>query len=227
MFLMFNIGVFGGSCCYFVADVHTRVVGMSGGCYALVGMHFGDVLMNFNEQARAAEHFESLPPDEKRDVENLWRKMVISPKKKIAALLLFVTVDLVQSYLMRGGGVSLSAHFGGFVAGFLICIIMGHNLVVQGFERVFWVFAFVAGTALVVFCMLWAMPTFPPQDIFEQVRWCWGRQIANISAFGDNKWQCVRCPDTACIDRWHIQEYIQSVSDRTCQAKGGWDVTDG
>jgi len=226
MFLMFNIGVFGGSCCCFVADPHTRVVGMSGGCYALVGMHFGDVLMNFNEQRRAAEHFANLPSEQKKNLENIWRKMIIAPRQKIAVLLLLVTIDLVQGYLTRGSGVSLSAHFGGFVAGFLICIVLGHNMVVKGHERCFWVCAVLAGTGCILFCMLWGM-SWPPRDIFDPTPWCWGRQIANVSVFGDNTWHCVRCPDDACIRRWHIQAYIETVTDRTCQSNGGWDVTDG
>jgi len=226
MFIMFNVGVFGGSCCTFVADPHTRVVGMSGGCYALVGMHFGDVLLNFNEMKRAAEHFKQMPKDQQKDIATIWRKMIISPAQKVAALLLLTTVDIVQGYLTRGGGVSLSAHFGGFVAGFLICIVIGHNLVVQGHERCFWLAALLAGVCCITFCMIWGM-SWPPQDIFERVRWCWGRQIANVTAFGDNQWHCVRCPDDACIARWHVQRYIANVTDRTCQRNGGWDVTDG
>jgi len=226
MFLMFNIGVFGGACCCFVADPHTRVVGMSGGCYALVGMHFGDVLMNFQEMRLAAEHFAQLPPNEKRDLHNVWRKMIISPRQKIAALLFLVTLDLVQGYLSRGSDVSLAAHFGGFVAGFLVCIVVGHNLVIRGRECLFWWAAFAAGAGLIVFCMLWGM-SWPPRDIFDPVPWCWGRQIANVSVFGDNQWHCVRCPDDACIARWHIQRYIENVTDRVCQRNGGWDITDG
>ena len=37
MFLMFNIGVFGGACCFFVNNPFDTVVGMSGGCYSLIG----------------------------------------------------------------------------------------------------------------------------------------------------------------------------------------------
>merc|ERR1719210_934300 len=88
MFIMFNVGVFGGACCYFVSDVHTRVVGMSGGCYALVGMHFGDVLMNFHEQRTAAKRFSELPPEEKKELENLWKRMIMSPQKKLFYLVL-------------------------------------------------------------------------------------------------------------------------------------------
>uniref|UniRef100_A0A7S1WIT6 Peptidase S54 rhomboid domain-containing protein n=1 Tax=Alexandrium catenella TaxID=2925 RepID=A0A7S1WIT6_ALECA len=226
MFLMFNIGVFGGSCCCFVADPHSRVVGMSGGCYALMGMHLGDVFMNYSEMSKASQNWKNLPASQQKGIENAWRKMIISPKVKLAILTAVITIDLVQSYLARKGGVSLSAHFGGGVAGFLACIVFGHNLVVKGHERVVWGLAFLCGGGLIAFCMLWGM-SWPPRDIFSQVPWCWGRQIANVTAFGDNQWYCVRCPDDACIARWHIQRYIEMVTDRTCQRKGGWDVTDG
>lgn len=226
MFLMFNIGVFGGACCCFVFDPHSRVVGMSGGCYALIGMHFGDVLMNFTEMAKAKANWDKLPSEEKRKKEVIWRKMIISPKQKIAALVLLVTLDTAQGYLTRGGGVSLSAHAGGFVAGFLVCIVIGHNLVVKGYERFFWAAALITGGCLIAASMVWGM-RWPPRDIFEQVPWCWGRQIANVTVFGDNKWHCVRCPDQACIARWHIQRYIATVTDRTCQNNGGWKITDG
>merc|ERR1719210_44468 len=67
MFIMFNSGVLGGACCYLVSDVHTRVVGMSGGCYALLGMHFGDLIINFHEESQADELLSSKEFTELRD----------------------------------------------------------------------------------------------------------------------------------------------------------------
>lgn len=49
--LMFNIGVVGGAMCYSVNDAHTVVVGCSGGCYALIGTHIADLLMNWRSCA--------------------------------------------------------------------------------------------------------------------------------------------------------------------------------
>merc|ERR1719277_1272699 len=50
MAVMFNVGVFGGACCYFLSDAHTVVVGCSGGCYALIGMHVADLIMNWAQK---------------------------------------------------------------------------------------------------------------------------------------------------------------------------------
>jgi rhomboid-related protein 1/2/3 len=226
MFIMWNIGVFGGACCYFVSDIHTRVVGMSGGVYALMGMHFGDVLMNFDEQRRATKHYKDTFSDGVRStVHTKWKKMIIPPHWKLLALLVILAIDLVQGFATRSSSTSHSAHFGGFVAGFLVCVVVGQNLVIKNYERVLWVLAVGIGLALAAACVAWGM-SWPPQEIFEQVRWCWGRQIANVTAFGNNEWHCVRCADDACIARWARQKYIQAVSDRVCQKNGGWAVTE-
>mmetsp|Transcript_59674 Transcript_59674/g.138997 ORF Transcript_59674/g.138997 Transcript_59674/m.138997 type:complete len:217 (-) Transcript_59674:117-767(-) len=211
MLIMFNVGVFGGACCFMVSDVHTRVVGMSGGCYALVGMHFGDVLMNYSERGFAAKH-----------VKEAWRKMILSPWKKLLCLVLMVAIDSLQAYLSLGSSTSHSVHFGGFVAGFLICIVIGVNLVVKGHERVFWVAAFALGVGLVIFCLSWGM-SWPPRDIFEQFPWCWGRQVANATLFPDSAYHCVRCADEVCIARWQTQSHMAYVSDRACLRAGGWE----
>ena len=48
---MFELGVLGGAGCVCVFDSHARVVGMSGGAYALLGMQLGDVLLNWERKS--------------------------------------------------------------------------------------------------------------------------------------------------------------------------------
>jgi len=197
---MFNVGVFGGACCYFVSDLHTRVVGMSGGCYALLGMHLADVVMNWAEKAYS--------------------------KQKLIFLIVVAAADLISAYFTLGSGTSHSAHLGGYVAGLLIGILAGRNLVTLGCERGLKAIALIIAGMLVVFSVGWGM-MFPPQEIWEQVRWCWGRQVANSTIFGDNDYHCVRCSNDACIQRWSQQVWISEVSSRICSQNGGYDVTDG
>lgn len=230
MFLMFNVGVFGGACCYMVFDVHTRVVGMSGGCYALVGMHFGDILLNWQEQARNAQTFKTLaehsnPGEDMTETERIWRKMTIPPKKKFLALVIVVAIDLIQASFTMGTGTSHTVHSGGAVAGFLICIVVGVNIVVEDYEEYFWHGALAAGVALVIFCISWGM-SWPPRDAFDTTPWCWGRQVANATIFKDNNWHCVRCADHACIARWSVQRHIELVTDRVCRKGLGWEITE-
>merc|ERR1712228_581921 len=51
MVLMFNLGVFGGSCAVMVWDVHRQTVGMSGGVYALLGIMLADLIMNWSQKS--------------------------------------------------------------------------------------------------------------------------------------------------------------------------------
>merc|ERR1719199_1824550 len=48
--IMYNIGVVGGALCYFVADARNAVVGMSGGCYSLIGVHLAYTIINWHQR---------------------------------------------------------------------------------------------------------------------------------------------------------------------------------
>merc|ERR1711972_546199 len=50
MLFMYNIGVLGGACGWMVCDLHAATVGMSGGCYALIGISLADLCMNWHEK---------------------------------------------------------------------------------------------------------------------------------------------------------------------------------
>merc|ERR1712173_261565 len=77
-----------------------------------------------------------------------------------------------------------AAHFGGAIAGFLICIVVGKNRAIRNHECVLRLLALLLGLGLVLFCLAWGM-SWAPHDIFDPVRWCWARQVISPSAFGD------------------------------------------
>mmetsp|Transcript_41971 Transcript_41971/g.115803 ORF Transcript_41971/g.115803 Transcript_41971/m.115803 type:complete len:511 (-) Transcript_41971:166-1698(-) len=221
--LIFNIGVFGGACCYFVADIHAEVVGMSGGCYSLLGMQLGDILMNFTEHSRAARYFR----DEMQGdtAVEYWKRMIFSPWLKLFMLLLIAALNIVEGILTLGSQTSHSVHVGGAIAGFFASIVIGENYVLRGREKCAWISALVVGFVLAAACVVWAMQ-WPPRHIFDQVPWCWARSIANITVFEDTRWHCVRCPDDDCISRWSIHENLVVATERLCDQTGGWSITE-
>lgn len=174
MFLMFNIGVFGGACCFFVNNPFDTVVGMSGGCYSLIGMHFADLVMNWNQ------------------------------KKFRMPTLVFITLLAgadISSYMMTmsSENASHSAHMGGAIAGLIIGVMIGENKKVMFHERVIQVILTLVGIGLVGFCLAHNYTTWPPTDIWGAQGYCWHRQVW-ISGQNMTEWQCARCGSKECID---------------------------
>merc|ERR1740130_1595199 len=102
---MFNAGVFGGACNCLLCDSHSPVIGMSGGCYALLGMILADLIIN-------------------------WKQ-----KKFRTATLVFLSVlawmDFVTAWMSTESGKSNTAHLGGYIAGTIMGILIGENLKVK------------------------------------------------------------------------------------------------
>lgn len=195
LFMMFNIGVIGGACCFFFNDAHTTVVGMSGGCYALIGMHIGNVIMNWDQLK--------------------FRKPILF------FLAVLVGVD-VGSFLLSVGAhnASHSAHMGGAVAGAIIGILIGDNLKVTQLERVVQGFFLFVAVVCVGFSLTWLGTQWPPRNIWGDVGWCWMRQVWK---FPMTKFECVRCGDTDCMKTWvdWAGEHIGKVNFENCQ-ESGW-----
>eukprot|EP00927_Polykrikos_kofoidii_P053709 TRINITY_DN48275_c0_g1_i1.p1 TRINITY_DN48275_c0_g1~~TRINITY_DN48275_c0_g1_i1.p1 ORF type:complete len:483 (+),score=57.33 TRINITY_DN48275_c0_g1_i1:73-1449(+) len=196
IFLMFNIGVFGGACCCLVSAAHSSVVGMSGGCYALVGMHLADLVMNWRQ---------------KRFRWPTLALLVVS-----AGLDLFVSLGLTRGSTTT----SHAAHFGGYVAGTFIGILLGKNLQVDRWERVLQVVVFGVGVVLVVSCFLWSSVHWPPRDIWRSLGYCWLRQVYNSSFSAE--WACVRCEHQQCVAGWMQQKHINTVNINECLALDRW-----
>eukprot|EP00928_Gymnodinium_smaydae_P060805 TRINITY_DN4460_c1_g1_i1.p1 TRINITY_DN4460_c1_g1~~TRINITY_DN4460_c1_g1_i1.p1 ORF type:complete len:628 (+),score=70.77 TRINITY_DN4460_c1_g1_i1:242-1885(+) len=196
MILMFNVGVLGGAFCYMVADAHTVVVGMSGGCYALIGLHISDLMLNWRQKKFR------LPT--------------------VFFLLVMIAID-VSSYMFAVGSdkASHTAHVGGVLAGIMIGVLLGKNLHVNRKEIALMVVTFVIAGGLVLFCLIWVAIHPSPRSIFESLGWCWLRQVYDPASPGAG-YVCVKCGTQECIDRFVGPGYpIQRVSYSTCQRVTG------
>jgi len=197
MAIMYNLGVMGGALCYFIADSRHFIVGMSGGCYSLIGTHLAGLIINWHQKR--------------------YRKVVV------AFLVILALVDLLNYLLLvdRDGEdrPSYSAHAGGYIAGVLTGIVLGENLHVKEWEIHFRRFALILALVCCVFCMVWAM-FWPPMTIFDPYRWCWFRQVYNKTLFGDRDWHCVRCGTQTCIDKWDLMPWLSHVTMAVCDDRG-------
>jgi rhomboid-related protein 1/2/3 len=192
----YNVGVASGALSHAVSNCHTRLVGMSGGVYALMGMHVGELVLN-------------------------WRQMRYR-LVKLLVLGALTAADLANSLLLHGGSVSHATHLGGFLAGLSIAILFGRNLKVHWYERVLQAVVAVASIAAVGFAIVWLLQ-WAPRTIWEPTPWCWARQVADRNAFGNTEWHCVRCHSQACIERWSATGHIATVDHNACP---GWAFTE-
>lgn len=143
---------------------------MSGGCYALQGMHLSDLLINWESHS--------------------------APKTKLCGLVALVALDLVYSHYGVTRDISHSAHIGGYIGGLLIGILVGRSFGDRRCERAVKAIAVLFACVAVCFCVGWSQ-IWPPRDIWDNDRWCWARQVMNASLFQDSSWHCVRCGDHA------------------------------
>jgi membrane associated rhomboid family serine protease len=199
MAIMFNVGVFGGACCYMFADAHTAVVGCSGGCYALIGIHIADIIMNWSQ------------------------KKFRLPTVVMIALL--IKVDLLTYALStEDSSKSHSAHVGGAVAGLIIGVLVCKNTHVKAHERIVAGVLAVIGAFLVAFSLGWmGAQRDGPLNIFEaadgESGWCWLRQIYS-QKLDASQWVCMRCGTQDCIERWSKANNILMVNPEICDAQG-------
>lgn len=143
-------GVLGGALCYAVADAHSIVVGCSGGVYALLGMHLGDLMINWSDKP------------------NHYRLPVLFFLIAVAAadFLAYTATRLADQ---GGSQVAHAAHIGGFITGAVFMIVLGKNENVKTHEQVSRVVAFVLGCCLLVFACWWDASHWPPRNIFEEL----------------------------------------------------------
>jgi len=181
MFIMFNAGVLGGAFCNMVADGHTPVVGCSGGCYALIGIHIADLIMNWSQ-----------------------KKFRIPT---LVFIIFLVTVDFLFNFLStEQSNTSHSAHLGGSVAGVAVGIAVVRNLRVSRFERFIIDAAILFALFWTIFSMAWLFSqTEGPRSIWEAMAdepgWCWYRAFLDFD-LKPLEWRCVRCGTEDCVEWW-------------------------
>lgn len=202
--LMFNIGVFGGSCMHFVNDAHTVVVGCSGGCYALIGIHLGDLIMNWSQ------------------------KKFRIPTLVLLAMLVGIDVGSVLLSLSSEQS-SHSAHIGGAVAGLIIGCIVCKNIRSVWYEKYIVAFFSLLGIALTGLCMAWLFTRDGgPLNIWEyqagETGWCWWQQVWNFE-IDEHSWECVRCGTVECVNKVKEQKHLKSVSLEDCEISGYLDIS--
>lgn len=202
MALMYELGVFGGACCYMLVDGHLPVVGTSGGCFSLIGIRFGDLIMNWSQRP--------------------WRW----------AQLFFLTAVITINFVVEatskpegGASTSQAAHVGGGIAGLLAGVLLGRNLVRTRCELIFQACILCLAAALVAASFGVGMQ-WPPKNILEDEPWCWMRQVSNASLTGTWRWLCVRCSSESCIESWSQQLRMHVVSQESCEERGGFWFTE-
>eukprot|EP00927_Polykrikos_kofoidii_P028183 TRINITY_DN24640_c0_g1_i1.p1 TRINITY_DN24640_c0_g1~~TRINITY_DN24640_c0_g1_i1.p1 ORF type:complete len:777 (-),score=112.14 TRINITY_DN24640_c0_g1_i1:67-2397(-) len=190
MLIMYTVGVFGAACIKSVADIHVAVVGMSGGCYALVGMHASDLVLNWSHKRYRHVH--------------------------VLVLVIFAMLDLMNSVVLMGGNGRQNnwSHLGGVVAGLSVGIVVGRSLVVKRWQRVMAAMILLTSGFIAAFCVAWAQQ-WPPRS-FGESGWCWLRQVRSVTRFGDVAWHCVRCHSRECIQEWSKEVDIAVASERAC-----------
>jgi len=197
MILMYQAGVLGGAIATIGFNNHIDMVGMSGGCYALLGTHWAYLVLNWSVK-----------------------------KYRYVELAMLLCIILADGWTLLNSDVAysaVSAHAGGMAAGFIFGLYFGINLVRRTWERKLQFVSMSIGIALVVFCLVFGLQ-WAPRTLMDPVPYCWARQVFNPSLFGDKRWHCVRCADQVCIDSWALQTYVERVSLLLC-LENGWNDT--
>eukprot|EP00928_Gymnodinium_smaydae_P020364 TRINITY_DN17870_c0_g3_i1.p1 TRINITY_DN17870_c0_g3~~TRINITY_DN17870_c0_g3_i1.p1 ORF type:complete len:527 (-),score=149.62 TRINITY_DN17870_c0_g3_i1:96-1676(-) len=200
--LMYNAGVLGGSLCYFVTDAHSIVVGCSGGCYSLIGIHTADLIMNWSQKK--------------------FRCPVI------VLLTLLVGIDLVTYYSGGHGTSSNAAHVGGVVAGLIVGVLLCDNAKVKDYEKVIMAVLGFVGVCLTALCLTWLfIQDAGPRTVFEALNgeqgWCWVRAVLDARVNPTN-WQCIRCGTKDCIASFDDSYMKAEVDPHFCDAGGYLDM---
>lgn len=205
-FLLFNAGVASGAMTSMVWNVRSELVGMSAGCYALLFVHFAELLMNWGQS-----RFRNA---------------------KLVLLLAIVALDIANIQLTQlelsdvladeMKAVSHSVHAGGALTGFVLGIVFSRNLIVHQRERCYQLIALVVFAGFLAYNLAY-IAQWPPRTYTDPEPWCWSAQVFNQSLFIDPVYHCVRCADTRCIERWHsTQRWIEPVTWQNCKYESKW-----
>lgn len=194
LFFMFNLGVIGGGLNWLCFDPHRVTFGASGGCYALLGIHVADIMMNWSQTK--------------------FRYILFGFLIFIGILdIILVSVGTEDASGLRP---SYTTHYGGVVTGIISGVFAVPKSVTkdQSNIRVLRWVLFGVGLAFLVISVMWWLtnplpgvrdlwgPSDPPR--------CWQGQGYISSKFaGKNQtsWGCVACSTRECVEGWYEHEF--------------------
>mmetsp|Transcript_78257 Transcript_78257/g.162531 ORF Transcript_78257/g.162531 Transcript_78257/m.162531 type:complete len:571 (-) Transcript_78257:436-2148(-) len=201
VFVAFNFGIIGSAIMYFIFEAHRMLLGMSGGVFALLGMHFQQLFMNWSE------------------TRHHWFTLFV-----LVALACLEILALKTDQLFTSLDMAISCNLGGLVAGFLISADLIMDFKVSCCERV----GMLLGSALfiitLIFCIYWLVSNEDkPINVFEKgvlpEGYCWYKQ--SVTYYQNYTVQeCVRCATRSCIDLWTHLEGRTFIHLDDCRAQG-------
>jgi len=207
--VIFNVGVICAAFNFAIIDGHASLIGMSGGVYALMGMTFGSLILNWHDTRYR--------------------------RPELLLLLILLSMDLTFAYfdsLSADNETSHSAHFGGYAAGVILGVLIGRNLdeeeeshhayTLRG-ERILQGILASAGALLLILELIW-FAQWPPRTLGDTKPWCWNRQVYNESMFPETRYHCVRCGEQDCINMFQAMQHVEKVSFRICE-QTGWSYS--
>jgi len=194
---VFNAGVAGAAVSQAIADPHfSALIGMSGGCYALIGMQLADLLINW-KQTRCRYAL----------------VLALAAQAGIELICLeFQAADFIQSTDVIA---STPAHIGGYLTGICSGVFVNRNLKVKRCERLMQAFLFALFVAALSFAAT-RLAAWPPRALWESAGWCWVGQAYNPDLFGSDSWWCVKCAGQSCVDYWLQQPDVLTVRPEQC-----------
>jgi membrane associated rhomboid family serine protease len=213
MSIFYWLGVIGGSFIYFVWDVHRATIGMSGGCYSLLGQRFGYLAINWNQKKYAVPEFILLICMIGIDVVNF----------------AYTQVKEHTSDFEPSTQISHAVHSGGLIMGFLLVVIWGVDIsgIEEKWDRIRKYVSFAIFCGLWGFCIVFRMTCWTDVsglwDLQNSDGYCWLQLVYNRSVFGDSDWHCVQCHESgaSCPVQWQapIQQWTANVSYQECTEK--------
>jgi len=194
--ILFNLGVLGGAAFYFVFAAHWEVVGMSAGVYAFLGVHVGDLLVN-------------------------WRRRFFRVSIVVFLLWLVVLDVAILGFaeLLASGNHAAWVNVGGFLTGVVTAVMAWLSCWTESKCKNLAVYSItpLAIGGWVAFVLSWmALKGAAPINVFEasagEESWCWFKRASGLG--------CVRCSDAPCIDLWSGQQTLEVADFATCAAEG-------
>lgn len=217
--IMFSVGVLGGGLNWMLIDPYRQAMGLSGGCFGLLGIHFADLAAN-------------------------WRQT----KFRYPTLLLLLGVGLFDlgMYVVSspdlgsepgkavvGAANAHSVHAGGLVSGLLVGMLLNRNMAGRCCGRALRTFALLLGAGALALCAWWwhssPLPAVRSLWYLDEQPLCWIGQVCtnddNTGCDLNSAVQCVACSTRECVENWYMDEHVFCVVRGSYETCGG-DITD-